>query len=146
MRKTTALALGLGLSVVATMADARNDRLRLPLANVLNSPQARARLDMNVALYFGQQPYAAPLRRMGTFTANEKTNFFNKTDEEGCNWVFLSAVRKLQELARRQGGNAIVNVISVYKDIPFSSETEFECGAGNVVGGVALRGEIVLLK
>jgi hypothetical protein len=113
---------------------------------VLNSPQARARLDMNVQLYFGQQPYAAPLRRMGTFTANEKTNFFNKTDEEGCNWVFLSAVRKLQELARRQGGNAIVNVISVYKDIPFSSETEFECGAGNVVGGVALRGEIVSLK
>jgi hypothetical protein len=146
MRKTTVLAVALGLSAVATMADARNDRLRLPLANVLNSPQARARLDMNIALYFGQQPYGAPLRRMGTLTANEKTNFFNKTDEEGCNWVFLSAVRKLQEHARRQGGNAIVNVISVYKDIPFSSETEFECGAGNVVGGVALRGEIVSLK
>ena len=130
MSKKTGFALILGLSFFSTVADARDDRIRLPLANVLNSPQARARLDPAIALYFGQQPYAQPAARLGTFTANEKTNFTNKTDEEGCNWVFLSAVRKLQEHARRQGGNAIVGTISVYKNIPFSSETEFECGAG----------------
>lgn len=146
MRAKTGLALLLGITAVATAADARNDRLRLPLATVLNSQEARTRLDPGIALYFGKQPYAAPASRLGTFTANEKTNFFNKTDEEGCNWVFLSAVRKLQEHARRLGGNAVVGVISVYKNQEFSSETEFECGAGNVVGGVALRGEVVSLK
>ena len=146
MSKKTSLALVLGLSFIATVADARDDRIRLPLANVLSSPQAQARLDPGIALYFGQMPYAQPAQRLGTFTANEKTNFTNKTDIDGCNWVFLSAVRKLQEYARRQGGNAIVNVISVYKNQPFSSETEFECGAGTFVGGVALRGEVVSLR
>jgi hypothetical protein len=146
--KTTGFALVLGLSVVlmATAADARNDRLRMPLSTVLSSPQARARLDPNIALYFGKQPYSPPADRRGVFSVNEKTNFFNKTDEEGCNWVFLSAARALQEHARRQGGNAVVDIISNYKNQPFSSETEFECGAGNVVGGVALRGEVVILR
>jgi len=146
MSKKMGFAAVLGLSLVATVADARDDRIRMPLANVLNSPQARARLDPGIALYFGQQPYAQPTARLGTFTANEKTNFTNKTDEEGCNWVFLSAARKLQEHARKQGGNAVVGVISVYKNIPFSSETQFECGAGTFVGGVALRGEVVTLR
>ena len=149
MRVKTALALlalTLGIAVVATRADARNDKLHLPIATVLNGPQAKQRLDPGVALYFGKQPYAAPAQRMGTFAANEKTNFVNKTDEEGCNWVFLSAVRKLQEHARRNGGNAIVNIVSNYKNQEFSSETEFECGAGNIVGGVALRGEVVSIR
>jgi uncharacterized protein YbjQ (UPF0145 family) len=52
---------------------------------------------------------------------------------------------QLQERARREGGNAVINIVSNYKDIPFSSETQYECGAGNVVGGVALRGEVVQL-
>jgi hypothetical protein len=146
MRVKTALALFLAIAALATAADARNEKLHLPIAAVLNGPQAKQRLDPGVALYFGKQPYKAPAQRMGTFTANEKTNFFNKTDEEGCNWVFLSAVRKLQEIARKNGGNAIVNVISFYKNQEFSSETEFECGAGNVVGGVALRGEVVSIR
>ncbi|HMF41070.1 MAG TPA: excinuclease ATPase subunit [Polyangia bacterium] len=146
MSKKTGFALVLGLSCIATMADARNDRIRLPLANVLNSPQAQARLDPAIALYFGQMPYAPPAQHLGVFTANEKTNVTIKNDVDGCNWVFLSAVRKLQEYARRQGGNAIVNVISIYKNQPFSSETEFECGAGTFVGGVALRGEVVSLR
>jgi hypothetical protein len=142
----TGLALVLGISFVATAADARDDRLRLPLADVLNSPDARTTLDPGVHLYFGKQPYAAPAQRFGVFPTNKKTNFFNKTDQEGCNWVFLGAAKQLQERARKLGGNAVVNIVSIYKNQEFSSETHFECGAGNVVGGVALRGEIVLLK
>ena len=82
---------------------------------------------------------------MGTYSTNKKTNFFNKSDKEGCEWAFLSAAIQLQERARKEGGNAVVNIISNYKDVPFSSETQYECGAGNVVGGVALRGEVVQL-
>jgi hypothetical protein len=145
MKAKTGLALILGLMCVATIADARDDRLRLPLADVLNSPDARSKLDPGVQLYFGRQPYAAPVRRLSVTTANKKTNFFNKTDQEGCNWVFLSAVRSLQEYAHKMGGNAVVGIVSMYKNQEFVSETHYECGAGNVVGGVALRGEVVLL-
>ena len=142
----TGLALVLGLSFVATAADARDDRLRLPLAAVLASPDAKTTLDPGIHLYFGKQPYAAPTQRFGVFSTNKKTNFFNKTDQEGCNWVFLSAARSLQEFARKMGGNAVVNIVSFYKSQEFSSETQYECGAGSFVGGVALRGEVVLIK
>ena len=76
---------------------------------------------------------------------NKKTNFFNKSDQEGCDWAFLSAMITMTQYAQRVGGNAIVNIRSNYKSIEFSSETEYECGAGNVTGGVAFVGDVVKL-
>jgi hypothetical protein len=146
MRLKMGIVLVLGITCLATAADARDDRLRLPLAAVLSSPDAMRTLDPNVHLYFGRQPYPEPVKRLNTTSANKKSNFFNKTDQEGCNWVFLSAVKVLQEFARKMGGNAVVNIVSIYKNQEFVSETEFECGAGTFVGGVALRGDVVLLK
>jgi hypothetical protein len=144
--KTRALAL-IGLIVVcaAPLAHGRDDRLRFKLADVLNSPDAKAKLTPSIRLYFGAQKYPAPTRQMGNFTANKKTNFFNKSDKEGCEWAFLSAAIALQDRARKEGGNAVVNIKSAYKNIEFSSETEYECGAGNIAGGVALRGDVALL-
>ena len=39
----------------------------------------------------------------------------------------------------------MINIKSNYKGDDFSSETEYECGAGAVMGGVAFVGEIVKL-
>jgi hypothetical protein len=94
--KTLLLVLGvIGVLGIAKIADARDDILRMPLADVLNSADAKTKLDPGIQLYFGKQPYAQSAQRMSVTTANKKTNFFNKTDQEGCNWVFLSAVRSL---------------------------------------------------
>jgi len=140
------LVLALAIVCVSTDAHARNDILRMPLADALRSPDAMARLDPRIRLYFGTQKYGEPVQRFGVFKANKKTNFFNKSDKEGCEWVFLSAAMSLQERARSMGANAVVNIVSIYQNIEFSSETHYECGAGNVAGGVALRGEVVTLK
>jgi hypothetical protein len=59
--------------------------------------------------------------------------------------VFLSAVLSLQERVRQLGGNAVVKIKSVYRGGDLSSETEYECGAGAIMGGVALQGEVVKL-
>ena len=143
--RAKALVLVLGIMCVATVADARDDILRLPLADVLSSPDAKAKLDPGVALYFGKQPYATPAARMNVTTANKKTNFFNKSDVEGCEWAFLSAMISLTQYAQKVGGNAVVNIRSNYKNNVFSSETEYECGAGNVTGGTAFIGDVVKL-
>jgi hypothetical protein len=37
----------------------------------------------------------------------------------------------------------VVNIVSFYKKDVMSSPTEFECHAGAVIAGVALRGEFV---
>ena len=39
--------------------------------------------------------------------------------------------------------DAVVNIESNYKNRQFSSETEFECGAGAIMAGVALKGTLV---
>lgn len=117
----------------------------MPLADALNSPNAQQKLDPNIKLFFGDAKAPAPKQTLGTFTANKKTNFFNKSDKEGCEWVFLGAAISLQERAKQEGGNAVVDIKSVYRNQEMSSATEYDCGAGAVMGGVALRGTVVKL-
>mgnify|MGYP003560680286 FL=1 len=52
----------------------------------------------------------------------------------------------LQARAVQEGGNAVIKITSYYKRNVFSSTSEFECGAGALMVGVALRGEVVKLK
>lgn len=130
---------------ISPIADARDDRLRLPLAPALAKAQKSGKLAPGVKLFFGKQAHPKPIATIGQTHTNKKTNFFNKSDQEGCEWVFLSAMIALTHDAQQKGGNAVVNIRSNYKDVEFSSETEYECGAGNVVGGTAFIGEIVKL-
>ena len=105
MRRLAALFFAVaGLALVpAVPGQARDDRLRMPLAEALGTADAKAKIDPAIRLYFGSQGHPKPVQSFGTATANRKTNFFNKSDEEGCAWVFLSAVLSLQERARRLG-------------------------------------------
>ena len=59
--------------------------------------------------------------------------------------LFISAAVSLQDRAKREGGNAVINIHSVYKNDKFESPTEYLCGAGSTMAGVALRGTVVTL-
>jgi hypothetical protein len=147
-RKMTAVASGAAVAALlltATVADARDTRQKLPLEPALQKAQASGQLAPGIKLFFGKQKHGKPTAQLGPARTNKKTNFFNKTDVEGCEYVFLSAMIAMTQYAQRVGGNAIVNIRSNYKNVEFSSETEFECGAGNVTGGVAFVGDVVKL-
>ena len=133
------------LLLSASVADARDTHQKFPLEQALAKAQASGKLTQGIKLFFGTQKYPKPTAQLGEARTNKKTNFFNKTDVEGCEWAFLSAMISLTEYAQRVGGNAVVNIRSNYKNIPFSSETEYECGAGNVTGGTAFIGDVVKL-
>ncbi|MDE0854951.1 MAG: hypothetical protein OSA97_11085 [Nevskia sp.] len=143
--KRLLLAAAIGAALTATSAYARDDRLKFSIDGALNTPDAKQKVDNSVQLFWGTQKHPAPLKDLGTFTANKKTNGFAKSDQSACERAFLSAVISLQERARSEGGNAVVDIVSYYKKDEVSSETEFECGAGGFVSGVALRGTIVKL-
>ena len=74
---------------------------------------------------------------------NKKTNAANKSDEKACQWAFLSAVKQLQEKAQSSGATKVGNIMNYYKKNPYTSETQYECHAGNLIAGVALKGDIV---
>lgn len=115
-----------------------------PLDQALKSEPGKVGDD--IALYFAGQPHPAVQKSLGEFSTNKKTNSFGKSDEAACQHVFLSAVQELQERARKEGGNAVINIKSNYKKDLRASATEFTCGAGAVVAGVALVGDVVTLK
>ena len=124
----------------STQAVARDTRLMLPIFEAMNSRGSERLNENEIQFFFGEQPHPPIIESFGTFVSNKKTNAFNKTDREACEWVMLSALKALQERAIREGMNAVVNIQSYYKKREFVSQTEYQCGAGTFVAGVALKG------
>lgn len=133
------------LLATSPVADARDTLHAFPIEAALAKAQASGQLAPGIKLFFGKQSHPKPTTQLGPAHTNKKTNFFNKSDQEGCDWAFLSSMITLTQYAQRVGGNAIVNIRSNYKGVEFSSETEYQCGAGNVTGGTAFVGDVVKL-
>ncbi len=131
-------------SLMTGQAFARDTVHNFPIDAALKSEPGKVGDD--IRLYFAGQPHPGVVKSFGEFATNKKTNAFGKSDDAACQHVFLSAVIELQERARKEGGNAVINIKSNYKNEERESATEYTCGAGAVVAGVALKGDVVTLK
>ncbi len=126
-------------------AHARDDVAAYSLDEALTTPEAKAKLDPGIKLYFSDQHHPKIDKVLYDGRTNKKTNGVNKSDKEACQWAFLSAVLELQERARKEGGDAVVQIVSNYKNVERSSATDFTCGSGTLMSGVALKGTVVKL-
>ena len=138
------LFIALAVIGMSQQAFARDDRLMFPINDALATPAAQEKLQ-GIDFYFGNQKHPKILEDFGEFSTNKKTNAINKSDLQACEWVFLSALLSLQERARRHGANAVINIKSNYRNNEVVSDTEYQCGAGALFAGVALKGRIVKL-
>ena len=136
----------LSMLCAANLVHARNTLHNLNVKEALKIGRDQGAILDNVQLFFAGQKHPAVDKTYGEFKTNKKTNAFGKSDEKACQWVFFSAIKSLQERAIKEGGNAVINIISNYKGREFSSATEFQCGAGAIIAGVALKGTVVELK
>ncbi len=146
--KTTLRTL-IAILALASMsvAVARDDRIKFPIKDAMAKGQStRTALDPAIRLYFGPQKTPPVAKSIGEWTSNKKTNAANKSDQEACEIAFVSAALSLQERAKKEGGDAVINIKSVYKNDNVESATEYLCGAGTIMAGVALRGAVVTLK
>jgi len=134
------IALALVATVFTTPTFARDTVLHLPFADVLAMPEAKEKLDPAFKFFLAGQATPKVVKRIASDVSNPKTNGVGKSDEFGCKWAALSALISLQDSAKRQGGNAVVDIVSYYKRVEYSSPTDFECHAGAFVIGVALKG------
>ncbi len=103
-------------------------------------------IDGSVRFYLAGQKTPAVVSRMGEGVSNKKTNAVGKSDVESCRWVALSVLKAFQDSARQRGANAVIDIVSYYKKIEMRSATNYECHAGNVVSGVALKGTYAKVK
>ncbi|WP_258241006.1 MULTISPECIES: excinuclease ABC subunit A [Pseudidiomarina] len=136
------LALAFMLTLLfATPAQAREDILTLPLDELLASEDAKQSL-LDVPMFFAGQAHPA-IKASKEVTTSRKTNAFNKSDEEACRWVMLSALKVLQDAAQKGGYDAVANIKSNYDHNEFASSTEYQCGAGTFIAGAALKADLV---
>jgi hypothetical protein len=140
-----ALVLALIAATLVLPVQAADTVVHLSFAELLDSPEAKARLDGSVRFYLAGQATPAVAERKGEDVSNKKTNGFNKDVKTGCAWAALSALLAFQDKARQLGANAVVDIVSYYKKNSYSSATEYECHDGAFVTGVALKGRYAVV-
>ena len=132
--------------LVPSVPHPRDDISGYSIKEALDQAQAKDALGDNIKFYFGDQAHGSVIKKFGTFKTNKKTNAFNKSDQGVCQWTFLAALISLRDRAVQEGGNAVINIKSNYRNVLTSSNDSFQCGAGTFVAGVALVGTDVKLN
>ena len=134
------------VAATAIPAEARDTKLLLPLSAAMSANDAQERLGDTVKFYFGNQPTPKVVERLGSDKTSQKTNSFGKSAEKACNWAFLSAMLRLQQRARELGADAVINIVSNYKNVVYSDAQKYECHAGAIMAGVALKADLANVK
>ncbi|MDH0383517.1 hypothetical protein [Comamonas aquatica] len=134
------IALTLLALIAATAAQARDDTVMLPLADVVQLGLDQGKLDGSVKFYLSGAATPRVSAKLGDDTSNKKTNGVGKDDATACNWAALSALIAFQSSAKQKGANAVVDLHSFYKKNPNKDPVNYECHAGNIMAGVALKG------
>ncbi|MGH8050070.1 MAG: hypothetical protein ACREPB_05365 [Arenimonas sp.] len=117
--------------------------MHLDVKDVLDTGFSNGKLDGTVKFYFAGQTTPRILKAFEEDVSNKKSNAFGKSKEEACKWVMLSALMALQDSAKARGANAVSGISSYYKKVEFKSPSQYECHAGNMISGVALKGRYV---
>lgn len=126
-------------------ASARNTEVILPVQGALDS-EVGDRVPADVKFYMKGQRHAGVSQEISTLTTNQSTRGAFRSDEASCQVAFISALRKLGARAQEQGGNAVINIVSVTRGKTTESASDFRCVAGSMVVHVGLRGTLVKLK
>jgi uncharacterized protein YbjQ (UPF0145 family) len=142
---TIALAACVLSTLAAPQSQARNTQYYLKIADVRQDARYKGTVPGDVAFYFAGQPHPAALQSFGDVVANPKGNSFGRPDEEACRWTMMSALKELHDRAIEAGGNAVIDIVSYYRKVVYSSPSNYECHAGGFVAGVALKGVVVKL-
>ncbi len=144
--KLRTIVLSSILMALSSQAYSRDTTVMISIEEAFASADYQEKLDPNIKFYFGDQAHPSIAKSLGNYTTNKKTNAFNKSDEDACKWVILSGLISLQDRVIKEGGDAVINVVSYYKQNTMKSETEIECHAGALMAGAALNGDVVKLS
>lgn len=139
------LLVGIMATFTTGTAIARDTTLNLDFKQAVDKAVQDGTIDGSVKFYLqGTTPSRAAILQSDVIT-NKKTNAFNKSDDAACDWVLRSALIQLHNAAKAQGANAVVDIVSFYKSNETKSATTYECHAGTMMAGVALKAKFAKL-
>jgi hypothetical protein len=143
----------LALGAAAPSAQARNDKLLLPIAPVLRQPGTRNLIGEDIALRFGT-PVPAGFELDGPVVEARGVADpypkhgprYPKPDDEVCRDALRQALLELVSKARTASHNAVVGVVSNYQKVEFNSPEAYECHVGMTRAVVELKGQVARMK
>jgi len=135
--------LSLFLIVPAT-ASARDSEVFLPAKAAAESEQGIAVL-LDIPFFMKGQKHPKVAKELIQVTTNQTTRGAFRSDEASCQTAFLSSLKVLQERAQQEGGDAVIDVVSITRSKQTESTTDFRCVAGSMIVHVGLKGRIVKL-
>ncbi len=86
MVRTVSIILAALALLLSADASARTTIHHFDVADIFNNPEYASRLQ-GVTFYFGDQAHGEIVKSYGEYRTNKKTNAFNKSDKEACEWV-----------------------------------------------------------
>ena len=118
--------------------------LNLSWQDLIHHPDFAAKVPSDVKFYLDGQPVTVK-QVIGPVRTSRKSNK-KSNPPQSCQWAMLSALIVLGNAAKAQGGNAVVNIKSNFGEVETSSATSYKCGVGNLMVGVALKGEVAIVE
>ncbi|WP_420994009.1 excinuclease ATPase [Cupriavidus sp. 30B13] len=153
MKPWMRFSLMAGALLAGTGAQAADQLLNQPIDKALASAEARSRVDPSIRLLFGfnrlpdaqgGQSYKTVKRiRRPVDNSSATGGAPPPGDEELCATTFVQAVQELQQRAMKEGGNAVVDIRSNWKNDETASDSTYVCAKGAAYIGVALKGVVV---
>ncbi|MBI2769412.1 MAG: hypothetical protein HYX47_07310 [Burkholderiales bacterium] len=144
--------LALLLLVACAAAQARNDKIMLPIDAAMRLQGTQAVVGRDIQLRFGKESAAGSETMTVVDGKGVGDPFGNSTpygrrdrrpDEQVCLDAFRKAVSDMQHRARAAGAVAVVGIVSNYERKEMDSREVYECHAGQSRAVVELRGQAV---
>ena len=134
------ILVGLSLLGALGMAQARDEAIMVPFQEAVELGISSGKLDGSVKFYLSGAKTPKVAQKLGEDMSNKKTNGVGRSDEAACQWALLSALIAFENSAKQRGANAVVDMHSFYKRNTVKDATQFQCGAGNIMAGVTMKG------
>ncbi|WP_136809457.1 excinuclease ABC subunit A [Desulfosediminicola flagellatus] len=145
MTRRIVLSSVLAVSLCATSAFAADVKKHLPIESTKKYSSIQSVYESDIAVYWKGQSHPKVKKNRGTYKTSKRTNGFMKENEASCAHALASALIVLQQRARKEGGNAVIDIISNVHNIEEASATEYTCLVGSMMVNVALKGTVATL-
>jgi hypothetical protein len=126
-------------------AQARDDRFQFSLTEALATPSANAKIKPDIKLFWGNQQHETPTAELGTINARIGINNYKVSEQDSCTVSLVADVVELQKQAAEKGGNAIVDLHTMYHAENMTNPEQFVCAMGSTSAYVLLSGKVVKL-
>jgi hypothetical protein len=140
LKRTRHLAALAALCAVMPAAHAADIVVMLPLEDMLALPDAKNRLDGSVTFHLAGQPPLQVQQTHGENVAEKKAVLQDKSSQISCQRAAVATLVLLQQGAKRAGANAVIDIVSYYRQATRADPARIECHVGTFSAFVTLKG------